>query len=427
MMLMLDIPFQVSQEDLQRCLESNLELIENIVIDVDEPTWLKWQDRRQSRYMQQNAISDDQMGMAVADDDDDISFIKEENIGHDQYSAESLPYNSNQNAFPYGSTSGQMIRSPYKQFQHRKRRRQPSASATKNSTASQKRRNQNLSRQAKYNPQQAPYALPHDPAGSWSATEAGVRVPPLHGGDTSGQGTFQTEQTAVKPEPSSSDGLGGADDYGNYDADARQSYGENPGDDFAEGGGRNYTADTSGMNDDGLYLKREDTDGQLEQRQMDPHAEDATNDDSFFAVDDSMNSSDAQSGSGSLWQQKNKERALGGPDQATDHSGGTRAPPDVDISAMKMCKFCYLMIAPDEFKNHEAMHKSVFTCPVCNKSMTTNKGLEIHMRCHNGEKPFQCKFCSAQFSDLSNCKRHIRNQHSADSEIIKAGFTILKL
>ncbi|XP_074654969.1 uncharacterized protein LOC141908711 isoform X5 [Tubulanus polymorphus] len=382
MMLMLDIPFQVSQEDLQRCLESNLELIENIVIDVDEPTWLKWQDRRQSRYMQQNAISDDQMGMAVADDDDDISFIKEENIGHDQYSAESLPYNSNQNAFPYGSTSGQMIRSPYKQFQHRKRRRQPSASATKNSTASQKRRNQNLSRQAKYNPQQAPYALPHDPAGSWSATEAGVRVPPLHGGDTSGQGTFQTEQTAVKPEPSSSDGLGGADDYGNYDADARQSYGENPGDDFAEGGGRNYTADTSGMNDDGLYLKREDTDGQLEQRQMDPHAEDATNDDSFFAVDDSMNSSDAQSGSG------------------------------MRLSTLDA----------DSANPKEAY------CPICHRCFAGAYRLKIHMRVHVGVKPFLCRFCQYKFSDYSNCKRHISRKHTSDKqEILQAVVHVYKL
>ncbi|XP_074654966.1 uncharacterized protein LOC141908711 isoform X2 [Tubulanus polymorphus] len=412
MMLMLDIPFQVSQEDLQRCLESNLELIENIVIDVDEPTWLKWQDRRQSRYMQQNAISDDQMGMAVADDDDDISFIKEENIGHDQYSAESLPYNSNQNAFPYGSTSGQMIRSPYKQFQHRKRRRQPSASATKNSTASQKRRNQNLSRQAKYNPQQAPYALPHDPAGSWSATEAGVRVPPLHGGDTSGQGTFQTEQTAVKPEPSSSDGLGGADDYGNYDADARQSYGENPGDDFAEGGGRNYTADTSGMNDDGLYLKREDTDGQLEQRQMDPHAEDATNDDSFFAVDDSMNSSDAQSGSAyTPWQAKQE--------QTQDFNA-------TSTSSQSACRYCGQMIADSKLKAHEKSHqRTVFECPTCGRRLTSSNGLQIHMRTHNGHKPYRCKFCKQLFTDRSNCKKHIYRQHCQDKDIVDKGFDVV--
>ncbi len=44
-----DIPFQVSETDLKECLKSRLDVIADIVVEVDEPTWLQWQDRRAQR------------------------------------------------------------------------------------------------------------------------------------------------------------------------------------------------------------------------------------------------------------------------------------------------------------------------------------------------------------------------------------------
>ncbi|XP_074655718.1 uncharacterized protein LOC141909230 [Tubulanus polymorphus] len=45
-MMLLDIPFQVNEADLKECLKSRLDVIADIVVEVDEPTWLEWQDRR---------------------------------------------------------------------------------------------------------------------------------------------------------------------------------------------------------------------------------------------------------------------------------------------------------------------------------------------------------------------------------------------
>ena len=47
-------------------------------------------------------------------------------------------------------------------------------------------------------------------------------------------------------------------------------------------------------------------------------------------------------------------------------------------------------------------------CNICEKSFTKRETLKIHLRFHNGEKPFKCPDCDKRFTVRHALRYHIR-------------------
>lgn len=43
--------------------------------------------------------------------------------------------------------------------------------------------------------------------------------------------------------------------------------------------------------------------------------------------------------------------------------------------------------------------------------MFTRSTVVKHMKCHNGERPYECSVCKFAFTTKANCERHFRNRH----------------
>ena len=45
---------------------------------------------------------------------------------------------------------------------------------------------------------------------------------------------------------------------------------------------------------------------------------------------------------------------------------------------------------------------------ICGKVFKSLSNLNVHYRCHTGEKPFKCQFCEKRFASGGNLKEHQR-------------------
>ncbi|XP_055308949.1 zinc finger protein 239-like [Sitodiplosis mosellana] len=75
------------------------------------------------------------------------------------------------------------------------------------------------------------------------------------------------------------------------------------------------------------------------------------------------------------------------------------------------CSVCLKIFAQnDERLVHEDVcNARHFECHLCKEYSTSNEAhLKVHMRVHNGDRPFRCSFCSKRFTVRSNLKVHLK-------------------
>ncbi|GBN02693.1 Zinc finger protein 341 [Araneus ventricosus] len=93
-----------------------------------------------------------------------------------------------------------------------------------------------------------------------------------------------------------------------------------------------------------------------------------------------------------------------------DQNGNDKEPSTVNIITEFHSSMVKTKKPATESENEENQSKkdNKLSCAYCCKNFTKNFDLQQHIRCHTGEKPFQCIVCGRAFAQKSNVKKHMQ-------------------
>ncbi|CAM1298339.1 RREB1 (predicted) [Pycnogonum litorale] len=89
----------------------------------------------------------------------------------------------------------------------------------------------------------------------------------------------------------------------------------------------------------------------------------------------------------------------------------------IGLNDVYTCPVCNLSLSNQhDFTVHIRQHKSAiedgsvqcYSCGICNKVLSSASSLDRHMLVHSGERPFKCKYCNMAFTTNGNMHRHMR-------------------
>ncbi|UMM43972.1 hypothetical protein L5515_019262 [Caenorhabditis briggsae] len=84
----------------------------------------------------------------------------------------------------------------------------------------------------------------------------------------------------------------------------------------------------------------------------------------------------------------------------------------------------YLLLAHVRKHTREKPYECNF--PVCDKRYSRKENLKTHFRTHTGEKPYSCSLCGKQFTNASDCAKHVNRTHSDEKPYVCMGPECIK-